>query len=307
MAAGEPARLDRLTPREREVLALMAEGLTNAEIAARLQVTFPTAKTHVSAVLQRLDVESREDAVAIYRAGLAARTRRTASRSFWPAAWWLKLTGAAGLAGGAGAAVVAIVLYLGHDASTPPSPLQVHLADLPPETPVEYHVDGLGADQYGRAYSLFVVRHDDGSVQAFLGRDPSSNCTVGWDPDYRLAGRLSWAAHAPAATGASHALCSGWAFARDGVRIFGGSPRGLDGYPVAVSGDTATVRFDEVILGRCSLENTPELLPCSETGLPMVVESLPPPFIPDWGMRTPPTSTAAATATPSAAATGAVH
>jgi non-specific serine/threonine protein kinase len=53
-----------LTPREREVLDLVAEGLTNREIAERLVVTEGTAKNHVHSILGKLEVTSRHDAAA---------------------------------------------------------------------------------------------------------------------------------------------------------------------------------------------------------------------------------------------------
>ncbi len=53
-----------LTPREREVLDLIAEGLTNREIADRLYIEVGTVKNHVHSILQKLDVNSREDAAA---------------------------------------------------------------------------------------------------------------------------------------------------------------------------------------------------------------------------------------------------
>jgi DNA-binding NarL/FixJ family response regulator len=54
-------RLGRLTPREREVLALMAEGLTNAGIAARLVITEKAVSKHINNVFTKLDLYPAED------------------------------------------------------------------------------------------------------------------------------------------------------------------------------------------------------------------------------------------------------
>ena len=54
-----------LTPREKEVLALMIEGLNNPEIAERLVVSRSTAKAHVSNILSKLGVSNRAEAIAL--------------------------------------------------------------------------------------------------------------------------------------------------------------------------------------------------------------------------------------------------
>jgi DNA-binding NarL/FixJ family response regulator len=61
--ASEPSESD-LTPRERDVLTLMAEGVSNKVIAERLGISVHTAKFHVASILDKLDATGRTDAVA---------------------------------------------------------------------------------------------------------------------------------------------------------------------------------------------------------------------------------------------------
>jgi DNA-binding NarL/FixJ family response regulator len=54
---------DNLTPREHEVLILLAEGLSNKQIAAKLSISEHTAKFHVNSILQKMDAQKRVEAV----------------------------------------------------------------------------------------------------------------------------------------------------------------------------------------------------------------------------------------------------
>ncbi|MFJ5217001.1 response regulator [Streptomyces sp. NPDC088354] len=72
--AADRGVLDGLTRREREVLACVGQGLSNAEIAARLAMAEATAKTHVSRMLAKLELRSRvQAAVLAQELGLSAK------------------------------------------------------------------------------------------------------------------------------------------------------------------------------------------------------------------------------------------
>ena len=73
VAAARPAQLDALTGREHEVLTLVADGLTNDEIARHLYISPGTAKTHVRHLLTKLDARDRVQlAIIAHRTGLTA-------------------------------------------------------------------------------------------------------------------------------------------------------------------------------------------------------------------------------------------
>ena len=74
----EPGPLDRLTPREREVLAHVARGATNRAIAQALFITEKTASVHVGSATAKLGVGNRGKAAAVARSSGFRVTRSTA-------------------------------------------------------------------------------------------------------------------------------------------------------------------------------------------------------------------------------------
>ena len=75
-APSEPPALTELTPREREVFALLVRGLSNPEICRELVISEATAKTHVARILQKLALRDRVQAVIFaYESGVVERAR----------------------------------------------------------------------------------------------------------------------------------------------------------------------------------------------------------------------------------------
>ena len=80
--APEPAGPDPLTPRERAVLALVAEGRTNRQVGAELFISEKTVSVHLSRVMAKLGASSRTEAVTVaYARGLLAPAARELARA----------------------------------------------------------------------------------------------------------------------------------------------------------------------------------------------------------------------------------
>jgi DNA-binding CsgD family transcriptional regulator len=151
---GRPRHPDILTPREWEVLALLRERLTNEEVAQRLGISLDGAKYHVSQILSKLGVATREQA-----ATLAVGERRR-----WWAAWplWAKI--AAGATAGtaiAGGTAIGWGVLANNDS--------LYEEELPPTspTPSVRHVPAIG-DHWHAAYAVFIGDEEQAAIPEFI-------------------------------------------------------------------------------------------------------------------------------------------
>jgi DNA-binding CsgD family transcriptional regulator len=160
---GRPPHPDILTPREWDVLALLREGATNEQIAARLGITERTAKFHVSEILGKLGVNRREEAAA---------WQPERKRTWWlpagvPIAFFGRKTFGAGvkglgvvMAGGmlvavvAGAALLAVLLVRSNDGATTVSPPLL---------------------AFSAGGSIYTVQPDGTGLRKIIGGDRASN------------------------------------------------------------------------------------------------------------------------------------
>ncbi|MGE0687203.1 MAG: LuxR C-terminal-related transcriptional regulator [Dehalococcoidia bacterium] len=140
MRRGRPPYPELLTPREQEVLELIAEGLTNEQIAERLGISFGGAKYHVAEILSKLAVESRHEAVQLFR---SRQTRRSRFAALTPLLFWrreggyepatmtkIAVIGALAVAAIIGAFLVAPSFGLRNDNRGARDPLEAISADI---------------------------------------------------------------------------------------------------------------------------------------------------------------------------------
>lgn len=167
----ESSTRNELTERQREILALMAAGRTNGEIAGALGMSLDGAKWHVSEILRKLDVDSREEAIERWRAerGLKARFLRAVSLPGWAVLRWV--AGGTAAAAGIGVALVVVPLFDGEPGSDPPAAAAPHALDHRVETGkrLAYVVDAVTYEPDATRIAYHLEGDLDGL--AFLGGD----------------------------------------------------------------------------------------------------------------------------------------
>lgn len=136
-----------MTPRQREVIELLAKGHTNGEIAERLGISLPGAKWHVRELMDRVGVESRDELAEWWERerSVGVRTSR-ALRSLWPGLGLARIA--------AGAAVVAVGLVgtgvlidLGGRGSPTPAAIQATVTPTATSTPTPVPRPAMSQDQ----------------------------------------------------------------------------------------------------------------------------------------------------------------
>ena len=158
MRRGRPPYPDLLTPREQEVLELLRQGLTNQQIAGRLGISLPGARYHVSEILSKLGVSTREDAAAWQPEAPTPRLRLPALLALplhklaGMSAFKVFAVGTIGAAGIAlGLLALAVIAFSTHEETGPPGALgklafvqdgNLWVKTLPDGQPVQVTNDG---------------------------------------------------------------------------------------------------------------------------------------------------------------------
>ena len=179
---GRPPYPDILTPREWEVLDLLRQGLTNEEIAERLGVSFAGAKYHVSEILSKLGVSSREEAARWSADGGGERPRWAAARALVPASLAARAV-ALGMALVVAAGVALLVWGLVRTDGDGPGTVPVNLVELLRRSDEAMNSTGTYRFRYEE------VAFDGDEAGGILGDHrgaavlPDKLCTYDSDPD----------------------------------------------------------------------------------------------------------------------------
>ena len=188
---GRPRHPDILTPREWQVLALLREGVTNEQIAQRLDITYDGAKYHVSEILSKLGVSSREEAAAWTPeerrplwAGAPLLGSLLGRLSLGTAAKAAGVVVTAAALGGIGLLVWALVVTNGPDEAGPA---------ISQPTATETPADGGAPPRPAAGTIAFISRRDgnaeiytvepDGGNPSPLVSDPAEQSNIAWAPD----------------------------------------------------------------------------------------------------------------------------
>jgi DNA-binding CsgD family transcriptional regulator len=168
---GRPRHPDVLTPREWEALTLVREGLTNPQIAERMGISMDTAKSHVSEIISKLQVNSREEAAAWQ----PEPAREAVLRPSWASAlgglWSLipRVAGAGAMAAAvAGIGVLAYAVMRTEGDDTPLEAAATEQTAAPPDEEVTEllnaflaaRIAGEGAEQYLNSLSPEISPED---------------------------------------------------------------------------------------------------------------------------------------------------
>lgn len=196
---------DSLTPRQQEILAMIAKGKTNFEIAQQFGMSLDGAKWHVREILAKLNVDSREDAVAEWQRQRSFGARlRVFARALLPAALLKPVVAGAAAIGVAGAIAVGVVMLQGGDDEPPaagsptPASTSTPASGTPdPGSSLKEPLPGDGSDGY--AYDPELAYVDPDGVVWLVRADGSDRrqvldgCTgVGSPKSGVLTGGLRW-------------------------------------------------------------------------------------------------------------------
>ena len=175
---GRPSHLNtrykfELTPRQREVMDLIAAGRTNGEIAETLGITLEGAKYHVSEIIAKLNVDTREEAAMAWRREQSpARRFASAARGFagFAGLKWL----AVGVGGAGAAALGAVVLVAVLGSGGAPGPNSAAMDQTPPPArPCQQVTDELESVQSWSGAWIFRVQVVAADAPCYLKGDVS--------------------------------------------------------------------------------------------------------------------------------------